>query len=63
MHLFAFQENIPIFALAKADCMKKMTKEELLKAIKKAKEHKEQALKQTAKEWKRMGIKGKVVLI
>ena len=43
--------------------MEKMTKEELLKAIKKAKEHKEQALKQTAKEWKRMGIKGKVVLI
>ena len=32
--------------------MEKMTKEELLKAIKKAKEHKEQAVKQTAKEWK-----------
>lgn len=29
--------------------MEKMTKEELLKAIKKAKVHKEQALKQTAK--------------
>ena len=47
--------------------MEKMTKEELLKAIKKAKEHKkehkEQAVKQTAKEWKRMGIKGKVVLV
>ena len=34
--------------------MEKMTKEELLKAIKKAKEHKEQA---------GMGIKGKVVLV
>jgi len=43
--------------------MEKMTKEELLKAIKKAKEHKEQAVEQTAKEWKRMGIKGKVVLV
>ena len=41
---------------------KEKTKEELLKAIKKAKEHKEQALIRTAKEWKREGIKGKVVL-
>ncbi len=39
------------------------TKEELLKAIKKAKEHKKQALARTAKEWKREGIKGKVVLL
>ena len=39
------------------------TKEELLKAIKKAKEHKEQALIRTAQEWKREGIKGKVVLL
>ena len=46
MHLYVFQENMCIFALAKA-----------------AKEHKEQAVKQTAKEWKRMGIKGKVVLV
>ena len=43
--------------------MEKMTKEDLLKAIKKAKEHKEQARKKTAKEWKREGIKGNVVLI
>ena len=43
--------------------MGKTTKEELLKAIKKAKEHKEEALKQTAKEWKRRGIKGKIVLV
>lgn len=43
--------------------MKKMTKEELLKAIKKAKEHKEQALKRTAREWKREGIKGKVISV
>ena len=39
------------------------TKEELLKAIKKAKVHKEQALIRTTKEWKREGIKGKVVLL
>ena len=39
------------------------TKEELLKAIKKAKKHKEQALIRTTKEWKRKGIKGKVVLL
>lgn len=43
--------------------MAKMTKEQLLKAIKKAKEHKEEARKQTAKEWKFEGIKGKVVLV
>ena len=42
---------------------KEKTKEELLKAIKKAKEHKEQALIRTAKEWKREGIKGKGVLL
>ena len=42
---------------------KKKAKEELLKAIKKAKEHKEQALIRTANEWKREGIKGKVVLL
>ena len=38
-------------------------REDLLKAIKKAKEHKEQALIRTAKEWKDEGIKGKVVLL
>lgn len=43
--------------------MGKMTKEELLKAIKKAKENKEEARKRTAKEWKREGIKGNVVLV
>ena len=43
--------------------MEKVTKEELLKAIKKAKKHKNEARKKTAKEWKREGIKGKVVLI
>ena len=43
--------------------MKKMTKEELLKAIKKAKKHKEDVRKQTAKEWKLEGIEGKVVLV
>ena len=39
--------------------MEKVTKEELLKAIKKAKKHKNEARKKTAKEWEREGIKGK----
>lgn len=52
-----------IFASIKTLDMEKMTKEELLKAIKKAKQHREQALKQTIREWKREGIKGKVVLV
>ncbi|CDB09687.1 MULTISPECIES: hypothetical protein [Bacteroides] len=43
--------------------MKTMTKEDLIKALKKAKKHKEQALKQTSKEFKRLGIKGKVELV
>lgn len=43
--------------------MEKMTKDELLTAIKKAKEHKEKARERTAEEWKREGIKGKVVLL
>ncbi len=43
--------------------MEKTTKEDLLKAIKKAKEHKEKARKKTAQEWKDEGIKGNVVLI
>ena len=38
--------------------MEKVTKEELLKAIKKAKKHKNEARKKTAKEWEREGIKG-----
>ena len=42
---------------------KEKTKEKLLKAIKKAKKHRERALKQTAKEWKREGIEGEVVLV
>ena len=41
----------------------KKEKECLLKAIKKAKKHKEQARKRTAEEWKREGIKGNVVLV
>lgn len=40
-----------------------MTKEELLKAIKKSRERKEEARRQTAEEWKREGIIGNVVLI
>lgn len=43
--------------------MEKMTKEELLNAIKKAKRHKEEARKKTAMEWAEDGIKGKVVLV
>ena len=38
-------------------------KEELIKAIKQAMQHKEEARKKTAEEWKREGIKGKVTLI
>ena len=38
-------------------------KEELIKAIKRAMQHKEEARKKTAEEWKRKGIKGKVILI
>ena len=34
-------------------------KEELIKAIKQAMQHKEEARKKTAEEWKREGIKGK----
>lgn len=43
--------------------MTEMTKEELLKAIKKAIEHKEEARRKTEEEWAREGIKGNVVLI
>lgn len=39
------------------------TKADLLKAIKKAKKHKEEARKRTAKVWEREGIKGNVVLV
>lgn len=42
---------------------KKKTKEEVLKAIKKALEHKERIRKKTAKEWKEEGIEGKVVVL
>ena len=38
-------------------------KEELIKAIKQAMQHKEEARKKTAEEWKLEGIKGKVILI
>lgn len=43
--------------------MAKMTKEELLRAIKKAKENKEKARQKTAMEWKQEGIMGNVTLI
>lgn len=43
--------------------MQKMTKEELLEAIKKAKMNKEQIRQKTAEEWKHEGIKGNVVLV
>ena len=36
-------------------------KKEIIAAIKKAKKHKQQASARTAREWKREGIKGKVV--
>ena len=38
-------------------------KEQLIKATKRALQHKEDARKKTAEEWKREGIKGKVILI
>lgn len=43
--------------------MAKMTKDEFLDALKKAREHKEQIRKKTEQEWEREGIKGKVVLL
>ena len=39
----------------------KLGLDDVLSAIKKAKKHKQQALARTAREWKREGIKGKVV--
>ena len=47
----------------KKKVMAKMTKEELLRAIKKAKENKEKARQKTAMEWKQEGIMGNVILI
>lgn len=47
----------------KCKAMAKMTKEELLRAIKKAKENKERARQKTAWEWQQEGITGNVVLI
>lgn len=47
----------------KCKAMAKMTKEELLRAIKKAKENKERARQKTALEWQQEGITGNVVLI
>ena len=43
--------------------MEKMTKEAMLEAIRKAKEHKEKIRSKTAEEWSREGIKGNVVLV
>lgn len=40
-----------------------MTKEEMISAIKKAIQHKEEIRKRTAEEWAREGITGKVVLV
>lgn len=41
----------------------KMTKEEALKAFKKALEHKREALKRTKEQWESEGIKGNVVTL
>lgn len=43
--------------------MAKMTKEELLKALKKAWQNKEDARERTAEEWASEGITGNVVLL
>ena len=40
---------------------KKMTKEDAVKALKKAIEHKKEALQRTKEQWAREGIKGNVV--
>ena len=43
--------------------MEHAKKEELLRALKKAIRNKEEARRHTAEEWKREGIKGKVILV
>lgn len=43
--------------------MAKMTKEELIMALKKALQNKEEARKRTAEEWASEGITGNVVLL
>ena len=62
-------QTIPIIFLSlpqedtKGSSFMDTKKEELIKAIKQAMQHKEEARKKTAEEWKREGIKGKVILI
>ena len=62
-------QTIPIISLSlpqedtKGSSFMDTKKEELIKAIKQAMQHKEEARKKTAEEWKREGIKGKVILI
>ena len=61
------KNNAYLYALEKTNHTNDMEKEsenikkEIIAAIKKAKKHKQQALARTAREWKREGIKGKVV--
>ena len=50
-------------SLNQLSTMEQAKKEELLKALKKAVRHTAEARRLTAEEWKREGIKGKVVLI
>ncbi len=61
MKSFGYLCNVEVEEIMEKDLKKE--KESLLKAIKKAKKHKEQARKRTAEEWKREGIKGNVVLV
>lgn len=68
IHIYTcITRKIIIFADCKQNrknkIMRKMTKEEFLSAIKKAKENKEKARQKTATEWLQKGIKGNVILI
>jgi len=43
--------------------MKKMNKEEIIKALKKAVEHKKELCEQTEAQWAKEGVKGKVICL
>ena len=43
--------------------MKKMNKEEIIKALKKAVEHKKELCEQTEAQWAKEGVKGKAICL
>ena len=43
--------------------LKKMNKEEIIKALKKAVEHKKELCEQTEAQWAKEGVKGKVICL